>query len=88
MSMFRSALLTIRQYFLGIGGLFTLSDDSHGISQVGLNFAPAIHFLEGVGVARLHYLKRQQILPTARKTPLLVESVELQDICVDHHPSS
>ncbi|KAI2828978.1 hypothetical protein CBS63078_3731 [Aspergillus niger] len=42
--------------FLARGGRFCLSDDSHGLAQVGLNFHRVVPFLEQVGVSRLHYL--------------------------------
>ncbi|KAI2998761.1 hypothetical protein CBS147346_8008 [Aspergillus niger] len=42
--------------FLARGGRFCLSDDSHGLEQVGLNFHRVVPFLEQVGVSRLHYL--------------------------------
>ncbi|EPS30743.1 hypothetical protein POX_b02254 [Penicillium oxalicum] len=38
------------------GGRFCLSDDSHGVDQVSLNFHRVLEFLNGVGVNELHYL--------------------------------
>ena len=46
----------ICQEFLARGGRFCLSDDSHGLEQVGLNFHRVVPFLEQVGVSKLHYL--------------------------------
>lgn len=42
--------------FLGRGGRFCLSDDSHGVDQVGLNFGRVLAFAERVGIRSLHYL--------------------------------
>lgn len=39
----------VREY-MKLGGMMTLSDDSHGIAQVGLNFGRALEFLEKCGV--------------------------------------
>ncbi|GAB1209511.1 hypothetical protein APSETT445_008290 [Aspergillus pseudonomiae] len=42
--------------FLARGGRFCLSDDSHGLDQVGLNFHRVLAFVEAVGISTLHYL--------------------------------
>lgn len=39
-----------------IGGLFTLSDDSHGIVQVATNFQKALDYLHDLGLQELHFL--------------------------------
>lgn len=41
---------------MALGGRFCLSDDSHGVDQVSLNFHRVLEFLDGVGVKSLHYL--------------------------------
>lgn len=41
---------------MALGGRFCLSDDSHGVDQVSLNFHRVLEFLDGLGVDRLHYL--------------------------------
>ncbi|GKZ35172.1 histidinolphosphatase [Aspergillus brasiliensis] len=43
--------------FLARGGRFCLSDDSHGLEQVGLNFHRVVPFMEQVGMSRIHYLE-------------------------------
>ncbi|OBT68706.1 hypothetical protein VE03_01631 [Pseudogymnoascus sp. 23342-1-I1] len=50
--------LSICKEYLSLGGKFTLSDDSHGVAQVGLNFARVKTYLEEVGVETLWYLER------------------------------
>ncbi|PWY64059.1 histidinol-phosphatase [Aspergillus heteromorphus CBS 117.55] len=42
--------------FLARGGRFCLSDDSHGLDQVGLNFHRVVPFLEQAGISTMHYL--------------------------------
>jgi histidinol-phosphatase (PHP family) len=47
---------SICEAFLGMGGMLTLSDDSHGIDHVGTNYARAIEYLESLGVKELYTL--------------------------------
>ena len=41
-----------------MGGEFTMSDDSHGIGQVGTNYARGLGYLEELGVGEVWTLKR------------------------------
>jgi histidinol-phosphatase (PHP family) len=43
--------------YLKLGGKLTLSDDSHGIAQVGTNFSRAVDYLESLGVRELWLLE-------------------------------
>ena len=43
----------IAEVWVGMGGRFTFSDDSHGIAQVGTNYERGLRYLEGVGVRML-----------------------------------
>jgi hypothetical protein len=38
-----------------MGGKLTLSDDSHGVAQVGLNFKRAVQYLRELGVEQVYY---------------------------------
>ncbi|KAK0263360.1 hypothetical protein B0A54_00720 [Friedmanniomyces endolithicus] len=42
--------------FHAMGGRFTLSDDSHGISQVGLNYGKVLQCVERAGITELWHL--------------------------------
>ena len=42
--------------FLAMGGRFTLSDDSHGIEQVGLNYGRVLEAVERAGVEELWHV--------------------------------
>jgi len=44
------------QVFLKMGGNLTLSDDAHGVDQVGTHYEQAFEFLESLGVEKLWYL--------------------------------
>ena len=66
----------ICEEFLAIGGKLTLSDDSHGIVQVGTNFERAIEYLESLGVKDLYTLdgkniKGENTTPAVRSVPLV-----------------
>lgn len=45
------------QEFLARNGRFCLSDDSHGVDQVGLNYHRVLDFLGSTGISTLHYLE-------------------------------
>jgi histidinol-phosphatase (PHP family) len=47
---------SICEHFLGIGGMLTLSDDSHGVAHVGTNYEKGIAYLESLGVKDLYTL--------------------------------
>ena len=44
--------------FEALGGRFTLSDDSHGIPHVGLNYGRALECVKKAGITKLVYLAR------------------------------
>lgn len=42
-----------------MGGLFVLSDDSHGLSHVGTNYEKALEFIKKTGLRRIAYLDKE-----------------------------
>lgn len=68
----------ICQEFMKMGGLFTLSDDSHGIEQVGLNFKKTLDYLHELGLQELHFFSAAR--SDGEKTPLAVASMPLPRI--------
>ncbi|PGH15066.1 hypothetical protein AJ80_05691 [Polytolypa hystricis UAMH7299] len=70
--------------FLSRNGRFCLSDDSHGIDQVGLNYHRVLEFVERVGIHTIHYLEHtpsQLPEPFDGRFPnTRVESVTLEDL--------
>lgn len=46
----------ISELILARGGRFCLSDDSHGIAQVGLNLHKCLEYLESLGAGDIYYL--------------------------------
>ncbi|KAK9776834.1 putative Histidinol phosphate phosphatase HisJ family protein [Seiridium cardinale] len=49
----------IAEEWLRIGGKFTLSDDSHGIEQLGTNYMRGLAYLESLGVSEVWTLQRK-----------------------------
>lgn len=47
---------SVCEAFLSMGGMLTLSDDSHGIAHVGTNYDKGIQYLESLGVKELFTL--------------------------------
>ena len=47
-----------------MGGRFTLSDDSHGVEQVGLNYAIVLKCVEKAGITEVWHLA-----PASDSTP-------------------
>jgi len=43
-----------------MGGKFCLSDDSHGVEQVALNYHQLLPFLQHTGIKELHFLNHTQ----------------------------
>ncbi|KAK9441652.1 histidinol-phosphatase [Metarhizium brunneum] len=49
----------ISEEWIKMGGEFTMSDDSHGIAQVGTNYSRGLSYLEQLGVRNLWTFERQ-----------------------------
>ena len=44
------------QEILRRGGKFVLSDDSHGVAQVGLNYHRLFEYMRALGISTYHYI--------------------------------
>lgn len=74
---------------MAMGGKLTLSDDSHGVAQVGLNFGGVSRYLKSLGVEDLYYLERQDQDSEAQSAlPLLVKKVSFTGLDDASFPSS
>ncbi|KAF2746354.1 histidinol phosphate phosphatase H [Sporormia fimetaria CBS 119925] len=51
--------LPICQYFMSLGGRFTISDDSHGVAQLGTNYHRLLDFIKKVGIETIWYADRR-----------------------------
>jgi hypothetical protein len=77
------------QAFMAMGGNFTLSDDSHGVAQVGLNFGRVSDYLKSLGVRELCHLERQaHDLGTESKLPLVVKKMPFMGLDGECFPYS
>ena len=69
---------SVCEEFTKMGGRFTLSDDSHGIDQVGTNFMRVFEYLESLGEKELFLLEGDGAnLDAKNKRVLNIQSVAL-----------
>lgn len=50
--------LPVTKMFLSMGGGFVLSDDSHGIEQIGTNYPRLLEYVQRAGVEKIHFAAR------------------------------
>ena len=50
--------LPITKMFLGMGGGFVLSDDSHGTEQIGTNYSRLLEYIQKTGMEKIHFAAR------------------------------
>ncbi|RYO86452.1 hypothetical protein DL766_003095 [Monosporascus sp. MC13-8B] len=72
----------IAEEWLKHDGKFTLSDDSHGIAQVGTNYARALDFLSSLGISSIYTLERNHHpgTPNDQKSTLSTKEVSIASI--------
>lgn len=66
------------------GGRFCLSDDSHGVDQVALNFHRVLEFLGRADISTLHYLQLEASgsspVPDARFSNTQIAAISVEDL--------
>lgn len=62
------------------GGRFTLSDDSHGVEQVGLNYGKVLEFVEKAGINEIYFLDRGRPGFDQRFLDVSMSSASLADL--------
>ncbi|KAL9076496.1 MAG: hypothetical protein Q9161_000827 [Pseudevernia consocians] len=67
------------------GGAFTLSDDSHGIKQVGTNYGQCLSFAEKAGITSIVFLEEGAATKDSRFPGIATNSVSLIEL--QEHPS-
>lgn len=50
--------LPVTKMFLSMGGGFVLSDDSHGIEQIGTNYPRLLDYIQKTGIQKIHFATR------------------------------
>jgi hypothetical protein len=63
------------QVFLEKNGRFTLSDDSHSVDQVMLNYDRVLQFVKDVGIPTLHFLNRGEASSDGRFPNVSISSI-------------
>ncbi|KAF6234561.1 hypothetical protein HO173_007186 [Letharia columbiana] len=71
--------------FFARGGAFTLSDDSHGIKQVGTNYGRCLSFAEKTGITSVHFLEKGAATKDSRFPGISTNAVSLIEL--KKHPS-
>jgi histidinol-phosphatase (PHP family) len=73
---------------LSLGGKFTLSDDSHSVAQVGLNYVRVQKYLQEIGVETLWYLERlsEEVAKTCVAGSLRLKTVALSELDMKDFP--
>lgn len=63
-------------------GRFCLSDDSHGVSQVGLYYDKLLFYVESLRIENIHYLERLPMgqIAVGCLGPCKVRSLPVQDL--------
>lgn len=67
------------------GGRFCLSDDSHGVEQISLNFKRVLDFLDSTGISTVHYLQvadneESASAPDARFPRTEIASISVEEL--------
>ena len=73
------------QEIVARGGAFTLSDDSHGIKQVGTNYGQCVSFAEKAGITSIVFLEEGAATKDSRFPGIATNSVSLIEL--KEHPS-
>ncbi|KAK4125921.1 histidinol phosphate phosphatase H [Parathielavia appendiculata] len=69
----------IAEEWLRMGGRFTVSDDSHGMAQVGTNYWKGLEYLEGLWVREVWTLERRQPEIEGGERQLVEKAVSIDD---------
>lgn len=70
---------TICEVWKGMGGRFTLSDDSHGIEQVGTNYLRMFEFLKGLGVEEVWTFESREV-ENMEKRELVYKRITMDEV--------
>ena len=66
--------------FLRMGGGFVMSDDSHGIDQIGTNYARLLAFIRKAGIDQIHYADRAGVRKDSRFPNAGFSSIAVTDL--------
>jgi len=66
--------------FLERRGQFALSDDSHGVDQVGTSYDRLLRFVEEIGIKEIVYLEKGSTTRDARFPNISMSTIAVQDL--------
>jgi len=66
--------------FLERRGQFALSDDSHGVDQVGTSYDRLLRFVEEMGIKEIVYLEKGSTARDARFPNISMSTMAVQDL--------
>ena len=66
--------------FLTNGGHFTLSDDSHGVDQIGAKYHEVLGFAEEVGITTITYFERSEVSKDDRFPGVSAQTMNVSDL--------
>ncbi|KAF1843311.1 histidinol-phosphatase [Cucurbitaria berberidis CBS 394.84] len=72
--------LPICQMFLKLNGGFVMSDDSHGIDQIGTNYTRLLAFIQKAGIEKMHYADPGGIRKDSRFPSVGFSAISVTDL--------
>jgi histidinol-phosphatase (PHP family) len=72
--------LTVRQMFLRLKGGFVMSDDSHGIEQIGTNYARMLAFVRKAGIEEMQFIDPAGTWIDSRFPNVGFSSIKVRDL--------
>ncbi|CAI6337542.1 unnamed protein product [Periconia digitata] len=73
--------LPICRDFLKMGGRFAMSDDSHGVDQVGTNYSRLLDYIGKTGIREMHYVDSDAPSTDSRFPHAGFSSISVEDLC-------
>jgi len=61
-------------------GRFVLSDDSHGISHIGTNYAKALQFIKTTGISEIYYFEMTSADSNGRLKETATRSISIAEL--------
>ena len=71
--------------FLDRGGQFTLSDDSHGIDQIGFGYDQVLSFAQQVGISTLTMFEKGGATKDARFHRIATKEIGIQEVTTTNY---
>ena len=65
--------------------MFTLSDDSHGVTQIGTNYGRCLSFAEKTGIVSVSFLEKSEATNDSRFPGISMNAASLSKL--KEHPS-